>query len=373
MKLKWLIVLLCAALACAAVILFISRRNMDKVGHYTLYIGGYGKAVVKCVFNASSMEYSISQDFKASNPSYLVTVNSPKRVYGVSESGSSSGVWGYLNNSLDQSLGVVKDGGADACYLAYFNNHLLTAGYGKGCIGVYPLDTAGRIMPASQIVNFPSDGGVSRLHMVKVLTAPHTGNNYLLVTDKGCDRVYSLRIAETENGLRLQQCDSAYISVPEGYGPRHMEFSKNGKFMYLLCETSGMILVYSVKEIDGNIILKQIQEAVSDKMKAGASADIHLSPDGDFLYSSNRRGKDGIAIFKTSEDGTLTRIAYQVTLQWPRSFAISPDGDFMFVCCQKDKTVQIFRIDKSSGYMTNTGKTIVFPDLEPSCILVRSF
>ena len=127
-----------------------------------------------------------------------------------------------MNNSLDQSLGDVKDGGADACYLTFFNNHLITAGYGKGRIGVYPLDTAGRIMPACQIVDFSSEGGVSRLHMARVLTAPQTGNNYLLVTDKGCDRVYSLRITEEENGLRLSRCDSAYISVPKGYGPRHM-------------------------------------------------------------------------------------------------------------------------------------------------------
>ena len=344
MKRKWLIVLLCAVLATAVAIVFLSRRSMNKGDHYTLYIGGYGKAALKCLFNTSSMEYSISRDFKAKNPSYLIAVNSPKRVYGVSESGARSGVWGYMDNSLDQSLGEIKDGGADACYLTCFDKHILTAGYGKGSIGVYPLDTAGKIMPPSQIVNFPSVGGVSRLHMVKVLTPPQTGNHYLLVTDKGCDRIYSFRIAETENGLRLKQCDSAFVSVPKGYGPRHMEFSKDGKYMYLLCETSGMILVYTVREVDGNIILKQIQEAVSDKKKAGASADIHLSPDGKFLYSSNRRGKDGIAIFKTAEDGTLTRIAYQVTLQWPRSFAISPDGDFMFVCCQKYKAVQIFRI-----------------------------
>ena len=373
MKSKWLIILLCAAVAIAATVVFISRRNMNKGGHYALYIGGYGKAAVKCVFNANSMEYSLSRDFKAKNPSYLLAVDSPKRVYGVSESGAKSGVWGYMNNSLDQSLGEVKDGGADACYLTYFNNHLFTAGYGKGSIGVYPLDTAGKILPPSQIVNFPSTDGVSRLHMVKVLTFPQTGNNYLLATDKGCDRVYSFRIAETEKGLRLQPCDSAFISVPKGYGPRHMEFSKNGEFMYLLCETSGLVLVYSVKEADGNIIFRQIQEAVSDKKKAGASADIHLSPDGKFLYTSNRRGKDGIAIFKTAEDGTLTRIAYQVTLQWPRSFAISSDGNFMFVCCQKYKAVQIFHIDKTSGYLSNTGKIILFPDLEPSCILVRSF
>lgn len=373
MKIKTLAIILFAAAVVAAVIVFISRRRGGEGGLYTLYIGGYGNAAVKCVFNAKSLECSINRDFKARNPSYLLTVSSPKRVYGVSESGSSSGVWGYVNNSLDQSLGQVKDGGADACYLAFFNNHLFTAGYGRGCIGVYPLDTAGRILPACQVVNFPSEGSVSRLHMVKVLTVPQTGNNYILVTDKGCDRVYSLRITEGERCLRLARCDSSFISVPKGYGPRHMEFSKNGKYMYLLCETSGKILVYSVKEAEGNIILKQIQEEVSDKAAAGASADIHLSPDGKFLYSSNRRGKDGIAIFKTREDGTIERIAYQVTLQWPRSFAISPDGEFLFVACQKDKTLQIFRRDKSSGYLSNTGKTVSFPDLEPSCVLVRSY
>jgi 6-phosphogluconolactonase (cycloisomerase 2 family) len=373
MKMKTLAIILCAVAVVATVAVLISRRRGGDSGYYTLYIGGYGNAAVKCIFNSKSLECTINRDFKARNPSYLLTANSPKRVYGVSESGSFSGVWGYMNNSLDQSLGEVKDGGADACYLTFFNNHLITAGYGKGKIGVYPLDTAGRIMPACQVVSFPSDDGISRLHMVKVLTAPQTGNNYLLVTDKGCDRVYSMRITDGEDGFRLTGCDSAFISVPKGYGPRHMEFSRNGKYMYLLCETSGKILVYSVKEVEGNIILTQIQEAISDKTASGASADIHLSPDGKFLYSSNRRGKDGIAIFKTLEDGSIERIAYQVTLQWPRSFAISPDGDFLFVACQKDKTLQIFRRDKSSGYLSNTGKTVSFPDLEPSCVLVRNY
>ena len=372
MKLRWLAVILCAAVLVAAIVVHVSRKNMNKESQYALYIGGYGKAAVKCLFNGNNMEYSISSDFKARNPSYLVAVNTPKRVYGVSESGARSGVWGYMDNSLDQSLGFIRDNGADACFLTYYDNYLLTAGYGKGSIGVYPLDTAGNIMPATQLVNFPDVVGVSRLHMVKVHTDRLSGNNYLLVTDKGCDRIYFFRIAETEKGLRLKQCDSAFVSVPKGYGPRHMEFTKDGKYMYLLCETSGLILVYSVNEIGENIILRQIQEAVSDKQKAGASADIHLSPDGKYLYSSNRRGKDGIAIFKTEEDGTLTRIAYQATLQWPRSFAISPDGNFMFVCCQKYKAVQIFHIDKSSGYLSNTGKMILFPDLEPSCIIVRN-
>ena len=366
------VLIVAAVLLAGGIALYLSRHNMEKKGHYTLYIGGYGNAAVKCLFNSKSMEYSINRDFKAINPSYLVTVPSPRRIYGVSESGASSGVWGYVNNNLDQSLGFVKDNGADACFLTYFRNHLITAGYGKGSISIFPLDTAGTVCPASQTVKFPSSSGaVSRLHMVKVLTARQTGNNYLLATDKGCDRIHSFRISESGESLRLEQCDSAFIEVPKGYGPRHMEFSKDGKFMYLLCETSGRILVYSVREIDSNIIFRQIQDIVSDKEQMGASADIHLSPDGRYLYASNRRGKDGIAIFRVEEEGTLSRIAYQVTGQWPRSFALSPDGEYMFVCCQKDRLVQIFRVDKSSGYLLNTGKTISFPDLEPSCILVR--
>ena len=219
--------------------------------------------------------------------------------------------------------------------------------------------------------------------MVKFVTGKSSKNDYLLATDKGLDRIYIMRLGDdtasvSSNNLlygkpvRLYKCDSSFVSVPEGYGPRHMEISKDGMFLYLLCETSGRLLVYSIRESGNNIVLKQLQDTVSDLENAGASADIHLSPDGRFLYTSNRRGKDGIAIFKVGEDGLVTRIAYQVTDRWPRSFAITPDGEFLFVCCQKDKTVQIFRIDQASGYLINTGKKISFPDLEPSCVLVRS-
>ena len=371
---RGVILIVAAVLLAGGVVLYFSGNSMARNGHYTLYIGGYGNAAVKCLFNSKSMEYSINRDFKAKNPSYLVTTASSRRLYGVSESGASSGVWGYVNSNLDQSLGFVRDNGADACFLTYYKNHLITAGYGTGSISIYPLDTAGVVCPASQTVRFPaSEGSVSRLHMVRVLTARQTGNNYLLATDKGCDRIYSFRITDDDASLRLEPCDTAFMDVPKGYGPRHMEFSRDGKFMYLLCETSGKIIVYSVRETEGNIVLREIQDIVSDKEQMGASADIHLSPDGRFLYASNRRGKDGIAIFRVGEDGTLSRIAYQVTGQWPRSFAISPDGEYMFVCCQKDKLVQIFSIDRSSGYLVNTGKSISFPDLEPSCILVRSY
>ena len=219
--------------------------------------------------------------------------------------------------------------------------------------------------------------------MVKVLKVKQSGRNYLLATDKGSDRIYFFRIEQdtTANAsadnllggkpLRLNRCDTAFLQIPKNYGPRHIEFSADGRFMYLLCEVSCKVIVYQLNEENGNILLNPIQEIISDKDVNEACADIHLSPDGRFLYTSNRRGRDGITIFQVKSDGTLERTAYQVTAQYPRSFAFSPDGEFLFVCCQKDKIVQIFRTDKKSGYLINTGKNIAFTDLEPACILVR--
>lgn len=378
--------LILAGLLVAGIVVLILQNMKSENVHYTVYVGGYGGSAVKFDFNPKTSDYGIVGDFKVENPSYLALSKAAGFIYGVSESGRNSGVWGYSDKGTVLSLGNVKDSGADACFISLFRGHLFTANYGKGGISVYPLDTAGNIKPPVQILSFTTAASkykVSRIHMVKFVTGKSSKNDYLLATDKGLDRIYIMRLGDdtasvSSNNLlygkpvRLYKCDSSFVSVPEGYGPRHMEISKDGKFLYLLCETSGRLLVYSIRESGNNIILKQLQDTVSDLENAGASADIHLSPDGRFLYTSNRRGKDGIAIFKVGEDGLVTRIAYQVTDRWPRSFAITPDGEFLFVCCQKDKTVQIFRIDQASGYLINTGKKISFPDLEPSCVLVRS-
>ena len=370
-------------LAAAVAVYMISMRSSGR-DRYTVYIGGYGSSAVKCIFNPNTNELVTVRDYKAENPSYLAVSGSGRKLWGVSESGSNSGVWGY-DDASDKSLGVVRDKGADPCYVLFYKGHLFTANYGKGGVSVYSLDTAGNINPPHQIINFVSEANptsVSRNHQVIAVKTKRSKWGYLLSADKGLDCIHLMRIGDDTssvetsalmNGsaLRLYKCNPALVNVPKGYGPRHFALSPDSKFLYLLCETSGHILAYSIEERGENLILKQIQDTLSDYSNAAASADLHISPDGKFLYASHRRGKDGIAIFQIGDDGLISRIAYQVTDQWPRSFAITPDGDFMFVCCQKDRSVQTFRIDKRSGYLIYTGKKITFPDLEPSCVKVR--
>ena len=105
-----------------------------------------------------------------------------------------------------------------------------------------------------------------------------------------------------------------------GSGPRHLVFSPNGKYAYLMSELSGKVTVYSYS--DGK--LKELQSIAADYANARGGADIHVSPDGSFVYASTRLKGDGITIFRVNNNGTLTRVGAQRTAKHPRNFAITP-------------------------------------------------
>ena len=145
------------------------------------------------------------------------------------------------------------------------------------------------------------------------------------------------------------------MSLAEGSGPRHMAFAKSGKQAYALNELSGTVVAFDI-ENDG---LHLKQEIASDSVGGGGSADIHLSPDGRFLYSSNRLKADGISVFRVDEaDGTLEKVAYTNTGIHPRNFVLSPDGEFL-LCAERDSDcIEIFRRNRLTGELTPTEHSI---------------
>jgi len=123
------------------------------------------------------------------------------------------------------------------------------------------------------------------------------------------------------------------------------------------------VVVYDYN--DGDITMKQT--IASDSVGGQGSADIHVSPDGKFLYTSNRLKDDGIAIFSIDQEtGTLARVGYQPTGRHPRNFSFTPDGQYILVACRDDNKIQVFKVNQDTGLLTNTEKDILLS--KPVCI-----
>lgn len=112
--------------------------------------------------------------------------------------------------------------------------------------------------------------------------------------------------------------------------------------------------------------MKEVQTIECDKVGARGSADIHLSPDGNYLYASNRLRNEGIAIYKVNrENGTVSPIAYRNTAAHPRNFAITPNGKYLLCACRDTNVIQVFCINGNGTLSIKD--TIDIP--APVCVL----
>jgi len=192
-------------------------------------------------------------------------------------------------------------------------------------------------------------------------------NNSVLIPDLGSDCVYQVKI----DGDKLGLDKVCQINHP-GAGPRHLAIHTSHKFAYLINEMKSHISVFNFAA--GQINDAELQnistlpegwtgvQPICKTLTANHTADIHVSPDGKFLYGSNR-GHESIVIFSIDQStGLLTLVGHEdVGGSIPRSFGITPDGNFLLVACQDTHTINTFKIDKESGKLTNTGAKAACP------------
>ena len=113
--------------------------------------------------------------------------------------------------------------------------------------------------------------------------------------------------------------------------------------------------------------LEKIQTIAADTLRARGSADIHLSPDGKYLYASNRLKGDGLAIFEVNpETGMLAKVGYQLTGIHPRNFIIPPNGKYLLAACRDSHVIQVFQRDPVTGLLSDTHQDISID--KPVCI-----
>lgn len=333
---------------------------MMVVGTYT---DGGSRGVYSYRFNQETGEAEVLDSLEMTNPSYLTISPIEQLIYVVSETNddkASLNIVKINKNGCMRLLDTDPTNGADPCYVATNGEVVLTANYSGGSMSVFQLNKGGKQAELTEKF-LGATGGSDRSRQ----NAPHVhcacftpDGKYALATDFSADRILSFRIKGKkviDNGVAA--------NVTADSGPRHLTFSNDGRFAYLMSELSGRVTVFSYEQ--GK--LEKLQEIVSDHVGARGGADIHLSPDGRFLYSSNRLKDDGIAIFAVnSETGLLNRVGYQLTGAHPRMFNITPNGRFLLCCCRDSNKIQVFSRDQNTGLLTDTHQDI--PLSKPVCV-----
>jgi 6-phosphogluconolactonase len=197
-----------------------------------------------------------------------------------------------------------------------------------------------------------------------ILTDPT--NHFVFVPNKGSDRVTQLRFDPSLG--KLSPAEPEVVSTNAGAGPRHLAFHPSGKRAYLVNELDCTIITYALD--GGRLRLLQILPTLPRAVGPDdTGADVHVSPDGRFVYCSNR-GHDSIAIFRTTQEG-LELAGHESTRgRVPRNFCLI-ESDHLLVANQESHTIVGFARDTETGLLrqlfeTNVGERAFWVGTEHS-------
>lgn len=230
-------------------------------------------------------------------------------------------------------------------------------GYG---VASFPIRQDGGLDPGISMVKHQGQGPVPNRQ-----TCPHPhcavaspDNRFVVVTDLGSDLIYSYRF---DQGILHREGAPLPLVLPPGSGPRHFIFDASGVRAYAINELSGTIAYLGYDAETGALELRQIISTLpADFAGLDSCSELHLSPDGRFLYGANR-GHNSITCFAVDpQTGVLTALSQTPTGgQWPRNFALSASGRYMLVANQDSDSITIFRRAEDTGALTQTDSVAI--------------
>ena len=339
------------------------------IGTYTKSCDSKGIYVYE--FDSKTGDFSLKSNTEnIINPSYLTVSSDNKFVYSVSENDKKSSISAFGYNSKSGKLDFMNHqnpNGLNPCYIINDEKNVITANYSSGNISVLGKNNDGSIGEVKQVAQHNG-----KSINTKRQEAPHAhmvcfspDKKFVLANDLGTDKIYVYQYNPNSAAEVLKIKSS--IDVKAGSGPRHLIFSKDGKYVYLLQELNGTITSFNY----ANGMLNKVSETTvvaSDFKGDIGAADIHISPDGKFLYATNRGTANDISAFKILKNGKLEFVQRTSTLgKGPRNFTIDPTGNFLLVGHQYTNDIVIFKRDKKTGSLTATGKKIEL--CSPVCLV----
>ena len=347
---------------------------------YFLFIGTYtgsgSKGIYVYSFDAATGKAQwLSNTEGVVNPSYLAIAPGGSYLYACIETRTvnAGGVSAFRFDREKGSLTFINkqsSGGDNPAYVSVHKSGrwVIAGNYSGGSLSAFPVSADGGIQPYSQLVQHTGTS-INKQRQ----EAPHVHStvfspkgDYLFVPDLGLDKVMIYKF-DPSSQKPLQPASPAFAAPDPGSGPRHFIFHSNKKWAYLIEEMAGNVVAYNYKK--GKLIAMQQIATHADTAKGDfGSADIHLSPDGKFLYASNRGNENNITIFSVDRSsGKLSLKGFQSTMGvQPRNFTIDPSGKYLLAANQKTGNIVIFKRDAVTGLLQYTGEQINIP--EPVCL-----
>ncbi|WP_211246767.1 lactonase family protein [Cohnella pontilimi] len=351
---------------------------------WELWIGSYAKpdeaGITRVEMDAATGEWVKTAEYGGiENPSFLAMNRDGSVLYAVSETMETDGQPGgrMIAYPVAPDMRKLEAGwerlthGAAPCHLMLDPEErwLAVANYAGAAVTLYPLHTDGK--PGEAMVRLRHAGSGPNPQRQE---APHPhaavfgpeGGQYLFVPDLGLDHVMIYK--QGEGGSEWTGHGTAPLSP--GDGPRHLAFHPDGRSAYVVNELSNTITRFSYPE-PGKL---QREETLST-LPAGFTgestcAEVAVSPDGRFVYVSNR-GHDSIAIFQINASTGQLEAAGHVSTRGrnPRHFTLTPDGEWLIAAHQDTNNLVLFRLDKQSGLPIYQGVELSVN--KPVCVLIR--
>jgi 6-phosphogluconolactonase len=356
---------------------FARRREIRAyVGTYTE--GTDSEGVYHCHFDTATGELRIEAVTRGiRNPSFLAFHPNGEALYAVEEVDDigTTGSGGVVAYGFDRLTGALRErnraesGGAHPAHISVCGRRgrVLVANYSGGTVATLDANGAGALVGAPRVVRHawvgPARPGQE---------APHPHSVYpmgdrVYVADLGLDRIVAYGWAGGD--ASLTPLPRASLSLRPGDGPRHIAFHSQSDVAYVINELSSTITALRVDRGTGALHpVGTVSTLPAGYEGMNSCADIHIHPNGRFVYGSNR-GHDSIVVAEISgPTGTLNVLQHQPTGgSWPRNFALDPSGRFLLVGNQRSNDIVTMAIDPVTGRLSETGKVLQVP--APVCLL----
>lgn len=350
------------------------------IGSLLVFIGTYttdgSKGIYVYRFQPETGELVFTgHTAQETDPSFLAPSVDGRTLYSVSETGNFDGkptgavsAW-----RLDPASGALAflnrqpSGGTSPCHLSVTadGRFVAAASYGSGTVCLLPVAADGSLQPGGTVQHEGSGPNAKRQkgpHAHSITPDPSTGRLY--AADLGIDQI---RLYDIADGA-LKSADPAALVMPAGVGPRHLAFHANGRWLYVINEMGNSVTLFTRADAQSPFVLVESVPTLPEGWEGESTcADIHIHPNGQFLFGSNR-GHDSIVSYRIDPaTGKLTLVGHTPSGgRQPRNFALDPSGRFLYAAHQKSGNVVGFRVDPATGGLSPIGFELMIPT--PVCV-----